>query len=229
MAPTILLYDIDGTLVSTSGAGRRAMERAFSKRYGNACMLDFPFDGMTDRAIVRHGLEDTAVAVVPAALETTTDELLQLYLTALADEIGRSAVRIHDGIEASLERFVGRAGYAVGLGTGNVVEGARIKLEPVGLHGRFAFGGFGSDHIDRAKLLQKGAERGAERLGCAVSACRVVVIGDTPKDILAAQAIGADSIGVATGRYKVDDLLAYEPTAAFASLANPAALALLDG
>jgi phosphoglycolate phosphatase len=236
MRPTILLYDIDGTLISSSGAGRRAMERAFRERTGRGDLLDFPFDGMTDKAIVREGLRradgrepaEKDVGEDEAALERRTEELLAAYLVALRDEAERcSQFRIHAGIEQALALTAGRRGYAVGLGTGNVRAGAAIKLGRVGLYDHFAFGGFGCDHIDRGALLGIGAERGAEALGVPRAECRVVVIGDTPKDIRAAQAIGAECIAVATGSFTVEALAAHEPRYVFDSLAAEGAQAAL--
>ena len=112
---------------------------------------------------------------------------------------------------------------AVGLGTGNIEGGARIKLARVALNENFPFGGFGSDHEDRAELLAVGAARGAARLALPRSACRVVVIGDTPKDIAAAHAIDAESLAVATGPFPVDILRDAGATIAVPNLADPQA------
>jgi phosphoglycolate phosphatase-like HAD superfamily hydrolase len=117
----------------------------------------------------------------------------------------------------------------VGLGTGNLRDGARLKLSRVGLHERFAFGGFGSDHEARDALLRVGAERGAGTLRAPLSACRVVVIGDTPRDVAAAQAIGAECLAVATGPFSVDALAACGPTHCFRDLAEDGAVAALLG
>jgi phosphoglycolate phosphatase-like HAD superfamily hydrolase len=223
--PTVLLFDIDGTLVSTGGAGRRAMERAFRELHGANPCAEMSFAGMTDRAIVRAGLgllgardEDADIA-----------RLLDAYLPILADEMRSAAARLHDGVLAALDEVVGRDGFAVGLGTGNVRAGARLKLEPLGVYDRFAFGGFGCDHEDRGELIRVGAERGAARLGASRAACRVVVIGDTPKDVDAARAIGAESLGVGTGSFTRAALLAHGATTAFDSLASDGAVAALLG
>jgi phosphoglycolate phosphatase-like HAD superfamily hydrolase len=137
--------------------------------------------------------------------------LLARYLEVLADEVATSrGFRLNAGIERALAASEAR-GCAVGLGTGNVREGARLKLTRVGIFERFAFGGFGSDHEDRAELLRIGAERGARAVGAPREDCRVVVIGDTPKDIAAARAIGAEPFAVATGPFSVDALAPYGP------------------
>jgi phosphoglycolate phosphatase-like HAD superfamily hydrolase len=227
--PTILLYDIDGTLISTAGAGRRAIELAFHQRFGRADVVSFPFDGMTDPLIVGLGLR--ALGLDEAEIAREMAPTLAAYLKVLAAVCAEATnFRIHRGIEAALALTDGRPGFAVGLGTGNVEDGARLKLLRVGLAEQFAFGGYGSDHAERPALLRVGAERGAARLGRALADCRVVVIGDTPKDIAAAAAIGAESVAVATGSFGVTALRGYGATHAFTDLADPAAAtALLEG
>jgi phosphoglycolate phosphatase len=227
MRPTVLLWDIDGTLISTAGVGRQAIVRTFQQRFGRGDVVSFPFDGMTDPIILRQGME--ALGLSEAEAQREIPATLAAYLLVLEDLCtSADGFSIHAGIEAALDACRGRAGLAVGLGTGNVEIGARLKLERVGLNQHFAFGGYGSDHGDRAQLLAVGAQRGAARLGLDRAACRVVVIGDTPKDIAAARAIGAECIAVATGSFTVEALRAQGATHAFADLADPAAkLALL--
>ena len=164
MKPTVLLFDIDGTLMDSGGAGRRSIERAFERRHArrDACAA-IRFGGMTDRAIARAGLEAIGVPPTPEAI----DDLLAAYLDALAEELPTSQARVHAGIEAALDAAAA-AGAAVGLGTGNLHDGARLKLSRVGLFDRFGFGGFGSDDEDRAMLLRIGAMRGAASLGASV-------------------------------------------------------------
>lgn len=229
MKPTVLLFDIDGTLITTGGAGRRAIVRAFATVYGrpDACN-HFSFSGMTDRAIVRLGLDQIGVT----AAEETIDELLRRYVALLEEEVWKiddARYRIHAGMVEAID--AGHAnGCAVGLGTGNVRTGAMTKLRRVGLHERFDFGGFGDDHELRAELIRRGAERGAQVLGVPLVEARVVVIGDTPKDVQAAQAIGAESIAVATGDHRSDALRAAGATHVFESLSLPGAIeALLGG
>jgi phosphoglycolate phosphatase-like HAD superfamily hydrolase len=228
LRPTILLFDIDGTLITTGGVGRRALERAFEERYGrsDAC-TSFRFDGMTDRLIARQGLTLLGVEPTDAAI----DDILAVYVRLLEVEVARATdarYRLHDGIAEALA-VAHELGMGVGLGTGNVREGARIKLSRVGIYERFAFGGFGSDAEDRAVLIRRGAERGAEHLRVPLEECRIVVIGDTPKDVDAARAVGAESVGVGTGGFSAGALREYGATHAFASLASPGALGALLG
>jgi phosphoglycolate phosphatase len=224
--PTILLFDIDGTLLTTGHAGRRAMERTF-ERHGRADACRFRFDGMTDRQIARQALTTLGIEPTEAAIA----ESIAIYLELLADEVARVDVanyRLHDGIVDALRAARSR-GHGIGLGTGNVIEGARIKLSRVGVYDEFAFGGFGSDAEDRTELLRHGAERGARHVGAPLAACRVVVIGDTPKDVDAAVGIGAECLGVGTGNFTPEALLECGATRAFASLSAPGALAALLG
>jgi phosphoglycolate phosphatase len=228
--PTVLLFDVDGTLVTTCGAGRRAVERAFELRHGTKDVLSFSFGGMTDKAIVRDGLRILGRAwESESELEAEIEATLAFYLTVLAEEVARARIRIHDGMEQALTMAESRNNVALGLGTGNIRKGAEIKLGCVGIYHRFTFGGFGDDSIDRPSLLMAGARRGAERLGIPIEDCRIVVIGDTPKDVAGAKAIGADSIAVATGMHDLAELKACDPTAAFSTLAEPGAEAALFG
>jgi phosphoglycolate phosphatase-like HAD superfamily hydrolase len=223
-----LLFDIDGTLVTTGGVGRRAVDRAFQRCHGRADACSrIRFDGMTDRSIVRLGLQ----AIGVTATEDDIDALLEAYLGELRAELlaaDAAGYRVHAGVTEAL-RAAGERGMALGLGTGNVRAGARLKLEHVGIYHHFGFGGFGCDHELRVELIRKGAERGAESLGQPLAACRVVVIGDTPKDIDAARGIGAESIAVATGSFSLEALRAHGASFAFDDLAAPSALDALLG
>lgn len=230
MKPTVLLFDVDGTLVTTCGAGRRAIERAFEIRHGSKDVLSFSFGGMTDKAIVRGALLELGRTFASESdLEQEMEATLAFYLEMLVEEVARTRIRIHDGMEQAMEKAEARSDVALGLGTGNIRKGAEIKLNSVNIYHRFSFGGFGDDSIDRPALLMAGARRGAEKLGMPVEDCRVVVIGDTPKDVAAAKAIGAESIAVATGMHDINDLKQSDPTAALPSLADPRADALLFG
>jgi len=224
------LFDVDGTLVTTCGAGRRAVERAFELRHGTKDVLSFSFGGMTDKAIVRSALLALGRPFASESdLEREMEETLQFYLQVLAKEVAQTHIRIHDGMERAIDQADARPGVALGLGTGNIRKGAEIKLGCVGIFHRFSFGGFGDDSIDRPTLLMAGARRGAAKLGVSIEDCRIVVIGDTPRDIAAAKAIGADSIAVATGMCDIAELKQSDPTAAFANLADPRADAVLFG
>ena len=225
MQPLVLLFDIDGTLISTGGAGNRAIVAAFAELYGRPdATAHFKFGGMTDRAIAREGLRTIGKPDSSADIEA----LLAAYVRALQIELTTTVGhRVHQGILPALLAAETRADCAIGLGTGNVREGARAKLLPVSLHHRFSFGGFGCDHEDRAELIKVGQARGAEKLGRAVSDVRTVVIGDTPKDITAAHANGAFALAVATGGFTESELRACGADLAVADLSVAGALAAL--
>lgn len=194
--PTVLLFDIDGTLLTCGGAGRTAMERAFLERVPEVSTPPvFRFAGGTDLGIARQYLVQAGREPTLDAMQALLDAYLRHLPTSLAEA---STFRVLEGAVALLDRLEGR-GYAIGLGTGNHERGAYTKLAHGGLDARFSFGGFGSDAEDRAELIRMGAERGAAKLGHARTECRVVVIGDTERDIAAAKAIGAESVGVTTG------------------------------
>ncbi|WP_426731645.1 HAD family hydrolase [Myxococcus faecalis] len=229
MRPTVLLFDIDGTLITTGGAGRRAMDRAFEQLHGRRDACDsFHMSGMTDRGIVRKALRVIGVEDTEAAI----DAGIAAYLTHLADEVRKVDAQryvVYPGMREAVQAARGLEGFAVGLGTGNVREGARVKLERVGIHDQFAFGGFGCDHEDRVELIRRGAEAGAALLGVPRDECRVVIIGDTPKDVDAALGIGAECIGVGTGTFTAEALLKAGAHAAFADFSHRDALPTLLG
>jgi phosphoglycolate phosphatase len=218
--PTVFLFDIDGTLVNTKGAGRRAMERAFELVAGRRNAVEnLVFAGMTDRAIARLGL----ATVFPTVTEERIDQLLAAYLAALTEELSATSDSvIYPGCESLLAWIQTQPEVAIGLGTGNVRDGAMRKLEAVGLEHHFSFGGFGCDAENRAELLRHGAMRGAAKLAKTLEECRTVVIGDTPKDIAAAREIGAECLAVGTGRYSVSELLMAGACAAVPDLEHQA-------
>ncbi len=225
--PTVLLFDIDGTLVSTGGAGRRAMVGAVAKLYGkNDAFEGLSFAGMTDRAIARHALTASGVTVTHEEVERMLDSYLELLEAELASA---TAYRVLPGVQALLDALASLSDFAIGLGTGNVKRGAYAKLARGSIDERFAFGGFGCDAEDRIELLRAGARRGAELLGRAVSECRVIVIGDTPKDVAAAKGIGAPCVGVATGGYTTEVLMTCGAHSVFQDLAADGVLDVLRG
>ena len=225
--PTVLLFDIDGTLVLSGGGGRRAMEEAFAELYGRPDALDgIDFRGMTDGRIFRRALHTIDRPCDDGALAT----LVAVYAKHLQRTVADAeSFRVLPGARELLVVLANHAHVATGLGTGNVEAGARIKLGRADLGHFFTFGGFGSDHDDRAELLRIGARRGAERLGVALQRCRVVVIGDTPLDVEAGRAAGAECVTVATGGYPADQLRAAGADVVFADLGDPRVLPALLG
>ena len=182
------------------------MVGAFTNLHGKHDVFEgTSFAGMTDRAIARQGLRD----VVAEVTEAEIDRALDAYLALLEVELAKAETyRVLPGVTKLLESITGLPDVAIGLGTGNVRRGAYAKLARGGLDGAFGFGGFGCDAEDRVELLRAGARRGAELLGASLESCRVVVIGDTPKDVAAAKGLGAPCIAVGTGGYGLAELAA---------------------
>jgi phosphoglycolate phosphatase len=218
----LFLFDVDQTLISTGGAGIRALNRAFEKVLSVRDAMDgiLPH-GKTDPGIVREIFESRALNVASGAFPETLSAILDCYLEFLDDEIAISPIyKVLPGITPILDLLSRHPGVLVGLATGNVEPGARIKLERGNLNRYFAFGGFGSDSENRTELVRRGAALGAEkaiaRWGCAPEPNMIFVIGDTPRDIDAGREAGFQTIGVATGKYSVPELSAAGATAAIA-------------
>ncbi|MCB9555662.1 MAG: HAD hydrolase-like protein [Deltaproteobacteria bacterium] len=191
----IVLFDIDGTLIHSGGAGREAMERALRELTGKDDCCNFAFNGLTDRLIVGQALAAAGKAADPPAI----DAALQRYLNYLPQALQKAKTyRVFDAAVELAQRLRAQQHIAVGLGTGNIAAGARLKLARGNIEQHFAFGGFGDDGIARADVLQRGAERGLAALGIAPGQAQVVVIGDTTRDVAAACEIGAASIAVLT-------------------------------
>jgi phosphoglycolate phosphatase len=223
--PTLYLFDIDGTILLTGGAGRRAFERAFTDVTGrsDACS-HFSFSGMTDLSIVRQAL----TAIGQEMDQAITDRLFDVYLAHLHDEVARTErYTVMPAIREVVERLRGESNVGVGLGTGNLRRGAEVKLTRGNLWHLFDFGGFGSDAEERVSLLRVGAERGAAQLAVPLEACRIVVIGDTTRDIEAARGLGAECLAVTTGGVSAEELAGAD--AVFRDLSEDGALEMLLG
>ncbi|MEO7456104.1 MAG: HAD hydrolase-like protein [Gemmatimonadaceae bacterium] len=215
----VVLFDIDGTLLWTDGAGRRAVYRALEEVYGQPAPDGHEFDGKTDPQIVRELMRKGGVD--DASIDARLDEALDRYVGHLRTELSDEdhTGKTYPGIAALLDALEARDDVMLGLLTGNVHQGAEAKLAAVGIErGRFKVGAFGSDHHSRPELPGIARARAEALLGHEVSGRDVVVIGDTPADMGCGQSIGARAIGVATGRYSVNDLRACNAAAVFADL-----------
>jgi len=204
----VYLFDIDGTLVSAGGAGRRALERTL----GEDCealegrLAALRLDGMTDRLIVRE-----AMRLLDREFDDALcDAVLARYVEHLRAEILGPGYTVLPGVEEVLEVLQGR-GALVALCTGNVVGGALLKLARGGLDRFFEWGaaavcGFAGDGEDREHVVRAALGRASARLGRALDPREALVIGDTPRDVSAAHAVGIPVLGVATGRYAEAEL-----------------------
>jgi phosphoglycolate phosphatase len=208
VTPDILvLFDIDGTLLHTLGAGVRGMNRAFERLHGRPDAVEgVPVAGRTDRAIVIDGFRRIGIEARDAEILALRDA----YLGELPGELRLVADRapgVLPGVEATIDALERTSHVALGLLTGNFEPVAALKLGWYGLGDRFRFGGFGDHHVDRRDLLPMALDR-ARTSGVDPSRARVVVVGDTPLDIDCAHAHGAVALAVATGHYTAEQLTA---------------------
>jgi phosphoglycolate phosphatase len=220
----LVLFDIDGTILAGGGAGKRAVTRALVEVFGTAGPTDHRFDGKTDPQIVRELMRLEGHG--DPHIDERMPLLLERYLAYLHEELELPPhARLLPGVSELLDALDARADVVLGLLTGNLAAGARAKLAGVGLDpDRFRVGAYGSDHEMRGELPAVAQRRAHDELGLDVPGRDVVVIGDTPHDLQCGIAIGARAIGVATGHYTVDDLLAYRPAAVFRDLSDTAAV-----
>jgi len=225
----LVLFDIDGTLLWTDGAGRRAIERALVDEAGTAGPIaTYRFDGKTDPQIVRELLSLAGHA--RAVDERLIEAVCRRYVDHLRVELARptQATRLMDGVAdllAALEGAGARARALVGLLTGNIAPGAAMKLRSAGLDpARFRVGAYGSDSARRADLPPVAAARAAALTGTRFSGSDVVIVGDTPDDVACSRPFAARAIAVATGSYDVAALRAAGADYVFPSLADTAAV-----
>ncbi len=229
---SVLLLDVDGTLVHAAGAGRRAITRALEEHAGpaNGTLAALVLDGMTDRLIVREAYRLLGRPIDDA----TCDAVLSTYVGHLVRELPAPGFAVLPGVEALLERLSAARGAAYGLCTGNVVDGARHKLARGGLDRFFewhpdAIGGFAHDGEARDRVVAAAVRRASARLGRAVAPQECLVVGDTPRDVEAAHMVGCPVLAVATGRYSAEALAAAGAERVVPTLEHPHALEWLLG
>jgi phosphoglycolate phosphatase len=209
----LLLFDVDGTLILSSGAGMRAFYRAFGQ----------VFEVVVDREVIRpDGKTDPVIAREILAYfglqhrwsETSRDALFSAYLEMLEVEMSlvaaNGALRVLPGVVDLLQTLTRQPDFALGLATGNLERGSQIKLWHAGLDRYFSFGGFGSDADDRTELIRLGINRGT-RLCAPKPVDAAFVIGDTPLDIVHGHQAGARVLAVASAKYSITDMEPYHP------------------
>jgi phosphoglycolate phosphatase len=243
----LVLFDIDCTLIDAHGAGGRAIMRAVWDTYGVTGELgDYSFHGRTDPGIIRDLAElwgaadpeavvgryegETQPQVVHdlaerlgtphEAIGARLDACIARYVDLLAAEMAVGAREILPGIKELVTALAADRRALVGLLTGNVVEGARIKLKPTGLLPLFKVGAYGSDSALRSDLPVVAVARAEVRSGRRFAGKDIVVIGDTPADIECGASLGVTAIAVATGKHTVDELAAYHPDHVFADFSD---------
>lgn len=222
----IFLFDIDGTLLSSGGAGKEAMEEALAGEFGvPAHSGAIPYSGRTDRGIVRDLFRLHGVVESPDNLR----RFLFRYLHVLPACLARRQGRLMPGIAGLLERLDLLPDVAVGLLTGNIRDGARIKLDHHSVGHHFTFGGFGDDYHERDDVAREALAACQRHVGSPPDLGRLWVVGDTPLDVRCARAIGARVAAIATGWHSIEELAAARPDLLLADLADPAPLLSLCG
>lgn len=221
----LLLFDIDGTLLTSGGAGERSMRLALKDRFGiEDDLKTIEFAGRTDSGIARrifekHGIEPSA---------ENLSAFYDAYLHQLATQLPASSGAVLPGILALLDALTGKPNVSLALLTGNLCRGAELKLRHYGLWHYFEFGAYADDHHMRNELGNFATARAREKHGVEFPPSQVFVLGDTPHDIDCGRAFGARTVAIATGRFTRDELAAHKPDFLFDDLADlPAVLSAL--
>jgi phosphoglycolate phosphatase len=199
----LILFDIDGTLIDSGGAGVRSLNLAMEDLFS----LDNAFQGVsmagkTDMQIIKEGLMKYDLSI-----DGSVDAVINAYLRHLRREIQNDGKHVKPGIYETLDELKDLRDSGLGLLTGNLEAGARIKLEPFMLNRYFPTGAFGSDDEDRNNLLPIAVKRFEKIFQMSIAIDKCIIVGDTPRDVECAHIYGAICIGVATGPYSYDDLI----------------------
>lgn len=217
----VCLFDIDGTLLNTGGAGQAAMEAALAGEFAAGQPVDgIPTAGRTDRAIARDLFRHFGISHDEEALE----RFLCAYLRELPAHLASHDGSVLPGVPALLDELSARDDVLLGLLTGNFRQGAQLKLEYYGLLHHFRFGGYGDRHFDRNDVAREAMAELRRHYDGEVHLDRVWVIGDTPADVACARAIGARVVAVATGVYSAAELDASAPDHLLPDFSDPSPL-----
>ncbi len=199
----LILFDIDGTLIDSGGAGIRSLDLALKELFSvENGFYGISMAGKTDTQIIKEGLMKHGMSA-----DGNVESIVRVYLNHLREEINNDRKHVKPGIYELLENLRQRRESGLGLLTGNLEQGARIKLEPFGLNKYFSSGAFGSDDEDRNNLLPIAVNRFEELFRIKIEIDSCIIVGDTPRDVECAHIYGAMCIGVATGPYSVEDLI----------------------
>jgi phosphoglycolate phosphatase-like HAD superfamily hydrolase len=221
----LVLFDIDGTVLLSDGAGNRAVRRALVEVFGTSGPEKLPFGGKTDPQIVRELLQHDGHA--DEHIDGHMGRAIDRYVELLNEELSAPGNKAYSlpGVVELLDALSARPDVIVGLLTGNVMAGARAKLAAVGIDpDRFEVGAYGSDHEARGELPAIARKRVHAARGQHITGEDIVIIGDTPADIDCGRSLGVRAIGVATGHYSVAELERCGAYAVFEDLADTAAV-----
>jgi phosphoglycolate phosphatase-like HAD superfamily hydrolase len=215
----LILFDIDGTLLTSGGAGERALRRGFRERFGiDDDLTTVEIAGRTDSGIARRMLAAHDLPETPENLAAFFDG----YLHFLAHELPTSSGYLLPGIVALLEALKPRTDVVLALLTGNLERGAELKLTHYGVWHYFEFGAYADDHHDRDQLGHFARTRAEEKHGIEFLPGDIFVLGDTPHDISCARAVGAKAVAIATGKFSRAELGTLAPDFLFDDLADVA-------
>jgi phosphoglycolate phosphatase-like HAD superfamily hydrolase len=213
----LLLWDIDGTLIASGGAGMRALAVALKKVFGiDGSLEDIDFAGRTDRWIIREVFRKFSIP----ATEDNFVRYFEGYVAALPTQLTNPHARVLPGVRDILRAAATHGHIAQGLLTGNMRRGAQVKLAHHGLWEHFPFGAFADDSELRNELGPHALRRAREHHGIEFAAANVWIIGDTPHDIACGKVIGARTLAIATGGYSLDQLHSHEPTVVLEDLSD---------
>ena len=219
---TLILFDIDGTLVR-GGPAKVAFHTAMLETFGTAGSIDsHDFSGKTDPQIARELL--TAAGLEDSAVDAGLAELWDRYIGELEARIGGNPMKLLPGVAGLIEALDAEPGVALGLVTGNIMRGARVKLGSVGLAERLTVGAYGSDHEIRERLPAVALERAFEAWGLRLPAESAVIVGDTPRDVECGKHEGMRTLAVATGRIPRERLETAGADAVFDDLSDVASV-----
>ncbi len=216
----LILFDIDGTLIDSGGAGVQALDLAMKDLFS----IENGFNGIsmagkTDTQIIKEGLIKHRISA-----DGNVEVIVKAYLKHLGEQINNDRKHVKPGIYELLENLNRKREPGLGLLTGNLEQGARIKLEPFRLNGYFPAGAFGSDDEDRNNLLPIAVDRFEKLFQTRIKTENCIIVGDTPRDVECAHVYGAMCIGVATGPYSFEDLVKAGADYVFEDLSDNASL-----
>lgn len=216
----LVLFDIDGTIMSTGGVGREAFRQAVEAVHGPLPQAEgWRFAGKTDPQICRELLEEAGLEA--AAIAEMAPRVIAHYLDGLEAGLpGAEGCHLKPGVREVIAALEADPDVVLGLLTGNVERGARIKIAHFGLWTPFVMGAFGSDHAERPALPAIAVERARALTGTHFRGKDIVIIGDTEHDVACGEALGVRTVAVATGPFAVDELVAFGADHAFADMAD---------
>jgi phosphoglycolate phosphatase len=215
----LVLFDIDGTLLSAGGISARCLSAALLEVFGSTGPIDgYDYSGKTDPQIVRELMRGAGRS--DAEIERARPLALARYSDRLRATLRVEHVRAKPGVAELLTALEADPRVRLGLLTGNLEDCARVKLEPLAANGYFRFGAYGSDHEDRYLLPAVAVERARDATGLSFTGAEIVIVGDSIHDVLCGRSLGVRAVAVATGRTDIDALRAHAPAAALEDLSD---------